>query len=75
MNNERRKQIKKAMGMLADVKGILGDVFDEEQDAYDNLPENLQGSMRASDMEDAISEISDAMDTIDEAIDMLEGVV
>ena len=75
MNNERRNKIKKIMSMLQDAKTELGIVFDEEQDAYDNLPENLQCTMRASNIEDAISDISDAMDTIDEVLDILGGVV
>jgi len=74
MNKDRRNQIKKVINMLQNAKEILNSICDEEQDAYDNMPENLQGSMRASDMEDAISEMSDALDAIDDVCDTLEGV-
>ena len=74
MNKDRRNQIKKVISMLQNAKEILNSICDEEQDAYDNMPENLQGSMRASDMEDAISEMSDALDAIDDVCDTLEGV-
>ena len=40
---------------------------DEEQDAYDNMPESLQSSDKGSRMTDAIDTIDEAISSIEEA--------
>lgn len=61
MNKQRRAKIERALD-------ILKDVLDEEQDVFDNMPENLQGSDRGIESEEAI-------DTLDEVIGELEELV
>ena len=41
MNKERRKRIREAMEALDTAHDILMDVFGEEQEAFDNLPEGI----------------------------------
>ena len=43
---------------------ILEDVLYAEEDAYDNIPENLQGSWRAEESEEAIDALNDAIDLL-----------
>ena len=43
---------------------ILEDVLYAEEDAYDNIPENLQGSWRAEDSEEAIDALNDAIELL-----------
>ena len=43
---------------------ILEDVLYAEEDAYDNIPENLQGSWRAMDSEEAIDALNDAIELL-----------
>ena len=72
MNKARRKKIQKAIDMLEmgnDVDqalAILEDVLYAEEDAYDNIPENLQGSWRAEESEEAIDALNDAIDLLTE---------
>ncbi len=67
MNNVRRKRIGEAMKHLSLARELLETVRDEEQEAYDNLPENLQESERGQKMEEAV-------DTLDTAVSDLENV-
>ena len=70
MNKARRKKIQKAIDILEtgdDVDqalAILEDVLYAEEDAYDNIPENLQGSWRAEESEEAIDALNDAIDLL-----------
>ena len=47
-------------------------IADEEQEAVDSLPENLQFSQRADDMNDNISDLYDVSGLISEYADALE---
>lgn len=75
MNNVRRKELREIVAELEKVKGRLESVMDDEQDAYDNLPEGLQCSSRGEDMDEAISTMSDVCDSLDEAIDGINELV
>ena len=46
MNKRRRSSIKIAASYLDMAIDLIRDAKDEEQDALDNMPENLQGSER-----------------------------
>lgn len=70
MNKARRKMIQKAIDILEmgdsvdQALAILEDVLYAEEDAYDNIPENLQGSWRAEESEEAIDALNDAIDLL-----------
>ena len=70
MNKARRKKIQKAIDILETGDGvdqaldILEEVLYTEEDAYDNIPENLQGSWRAMDSEEAIDALNDAIELL-----------
>jgi hypothetical protein len=68
--------------MIADVverleaaKSDLEMIRDEEQEAFDNMPEGLQGSERGEAMEEGIYQIEEAMDGLDSALDSLQEVM
>lgn len=69
-NKVRRKLIQKAINMLEmgdDVDqalAILEDVLDAEEDTYDNIPENLQGSWRAEESEKAIDALNETIELL-----------
>lgn len=65
MNKMRRRQIANAIKLIEQATEILEQVMDDEQDALDSLPENLQGPKRAEAMEDYIYTIEDFLDTLD----------
>lgn len=51
---------------------LLNDIKDEEQDAYDNMPESLQESERGCRMSEAIDNIDEAISSIEEAQQHIE---
>lgn len=81
MNKERRKEIKRIINWLEKIEKFedkplletmtknLENVMSEEQDMYDNIPENLQNSIRAMDSEEAIDSMGEALDLLYQAMD------
>jgi hypothetical protein len=55
--------------MLEDYKSKIEDILIEEQDAFDNMPEGLQYSMRGEDSQEAIEQLEEAVDIMDRLID------
>jgi hypothetical protein len=75
MNNPRRKAIQKIIDNLYDLKSQLDDVFDDEQEYRDNIPENMQGGERYERADEARDNLSDAVDGLDEVISSLEAAI
>ena len=80
MNKARRKRIASVISTLENIidydliesaKDELEDILYEEEDAYDNMPENLQYSIRGEESSDAIDSLQEAVDALEEAIDTL----
>ena len=74
MNKNRKQVIKTYTNILRDVLQKLDNVLDEERDYYDNMPENLQSSLRADASQDAIDELEEAIADIGDAIEHLENI-
>jgi ABC-type transporter Mla subunit MlaD len=72
MNNDRRKDLKKAIKLLDDAYDVIDAALGEEQDCLENLPENLQGSSRYESMTMAIESLEDALEKLDDARSSLE---
>ena len=68
MNKLRKQKIRDVRKEIENCKENLQKILDEEQDYFDNIPENLQGSMIGSDSEDAI-------DIMESCIEDLENVI
>ena len=64
MNKERRTQIKKLTNELEDVKTKLKYILRKEEGILDNTPENLQGTDRYSESENAIDVLDDVVDNL-----------
>lgn len=73
MNKQRRKEIAKAIDLIEQAREILEAVLDEEQEAFDNMPESLQCSERGETMEEYISTIEDFLDYLE--TDSLQEIV
>lgn len=71
MNNIRRKEIRRIEEVLQVLLDDIESVKDEEQEAFDNMPEGLQASDRGEAMEANISNLEDVVCNIEEAIDNL----
>jgi len=75
MNKQRRKELdtiyRKIENLLQDLETVCG----EEQDAYDNIPENLQDSERGETMYNAIDNMESALSSLEEAMDYIQEAV
>lgn len=72
MNKKRRKEISKIVSTLEDVRDRISEVIDEEQCAFDNMPESIQGSDRGCESEEAIDCLNDALDSVESALEYLD---
>ena len=66
VNEKRRERLRDALRHLTNAASIVDTVCDKEQDCLDNYPENLQGTDRFEQMEDAVDNLNDALEKIDE---------
>lgn len=71
MNKQRRKQIEGMIDKLDNIKEHISDILDDEQNAFDNMPESIQYSERGYNMKEAIDNLDDAIGNIVDAIDNL----
>ena len=81
MNKKRRNELTKLISRLETVDSILEkdelediifdleEIRDEEEEAFDNMPENLQGSWRGSESEEAIDNMDSAIEALEDACD------
>ena len=75
MNAPRRKSIQEVIDQFEDLKSTIESLRDEEQEAYDNLPENLQGSERGEAMSEAADSLDSACDSMDEVLEYLTSAI
>lgn len=82
MNKQRREKISKlkirfqsTQAELKQLSSELSSILNEEQDAFDNMPEGLQSSYRGMCSEDAIDNMEEASEKLDEVIELLNGIV
>ena len=71
MNNARRKEIEKITADLEAIKERIEALQEEEQDAFDNLPESIQHGERGDKMQSAIDNLEYAADNIQDCLDNL----
>ena len=72
MNKNRRNAISDIYDKLIDIQSNLECIRDEEQEAFDNLPESIQYSERGERMEEYISSLEEALDYVGYAVDSLD---
>ena len=66
MNKQRRKRLEKSYGLIDEAMEIIQDVMDEEQEAYDNLPESFQNGERGEEMRGYIEMLEEASGYLDD---------
>ncbi len=74
MNNSRRKQIADALSKIETAYDLLCEVKDEEEMAYENLPESLQSSERGDSMQENIDNLDEAIQGLDDVKSTLENI-
>lgn len=74
MNKYRRKVLHQLFSQLIEIRDDLEIVMEEENEAKDNFPENLQQSERYEAMEEAVYNLEEAFSGIETAIDCLGNI-
>lgn len=75
MNKQRRSRLQKVIDQLEELKQEVSSICEEEQEAYDNMPESLQDGDRGSQMYENISTLEDQESNFDELIENLQEVI
>lgn len=75
MNKARRKWIEEVMEALEQAKEDIESINSEEEEAYNNLPDNLNDSEMANAMYDNMDSLSQAADDLQGVIDQLQEIV
>lgn len=75
MNKQRRNRLQKVIDQLEELKVEVSSICEEEQEAYDNMPESLQDGEMGSQMYENISTIEDQESNFDELIENLQEVI
>lgn len=75
MNKQRRSRLQKVIDQLEELKQEVSYICEEEQEAYDNMPESLQDGERGSQMYENISTLEDQESNFDELIENLQEVI
>lgn len=74
MNKLRRKQIQEALSLIEKAYALLTNAKDEEEIAFENLPESLQESERGTAMQDNVDYLDTAVTGLEEAKEALENI-
>ena len=75
MNEERRKALREAISLLDEVRGKVKTQKEDEQSAFDALPENMQGGEKGEAMEAAIPQLDEAVNELETAISSIEQAI
>lgn len=72
MNKARRKELMELLDMAQELQPRLEALRDEEQEAFDNMPEGLQGSERGEMTQAAADALDQAATAIEEVVTGLD---
>jgi len=72
VNIDKRKRIDEATALIEEARSIVEGVTQEESEAYENMPENLQYSERGELIQEAINNLEYADNCFDELLGYLE---
>ncbi len=75
MKEARLKTLNDCLSAIKNAHDTLEAVRDEEEEAYDNMPEGLQYSERGDMMQEVIDNLDDVVGSLDDVISSLENVV
>jgi hypothetical protein len=72
MNAERRKAIAQISSDLENLRSRIDEIKEEEEEAYENLPDGLRDSEKGEAMQEAIFALEEASSSIDSVVNDLE---
>lgn len=74
MNTQRRKRRDEAIEKLNEALAIIEEIKDEEDTAYENMPESLQESERGEHLQENVDALESIYDEIETQVSELEEV-
>ena len=74
MNKQRKAEIKTQIMRLNDLINDVQKILDDENDYYDNIPENLQASLRADISEETIDQLTETIENLNGALECLTSI-
>jgi len=72
--SSRADRLNSAMSLVEDAVSEVNDLKDELQNWVDSMPENLQSSSKADEINDAISELEEVSGSLDQAVSGAQSV-
>lgn len=75
MNKARRRQLEKVVEVLTAQMEEMETIKDEEQEAFDNLPEGIQCTERGETMEENVDELDSIITDLENVIDSINEVI
>lgn len=72
MNNARRKRICKIADALNELKSQIDELYEDEHESFENIPESLHGTKRYEIAENAVDMLESASLRVENAITFLE---
>ena len=75
MNKKRRSVLREINERLSTIKDEIETVMDDEQEAYDNLPDGIRDGDRGEQMADNVSELQSVIDSLEsDVIDKIDTI-
>lgn len=74
MNKERRALLRRAADMVYEAKVIVARANDDEENAYDNLPDGIRESDRGDTMQETIDQLDNIIEELDNAYDQIREI-
>lgn len=65
MNKDRRTRLSEISDRIAEIISDLEEIRDEEESAFENLPESLQESVRGQELQEKIDGMNDILDNLE----------
>ena len=75
MNKAIEKELRNLVTKIEYCKNELEKIKSDEEYAFDNMPENLQGSFRGEESERIIDELEEILDDYENLIDNLNDIL
>lgn len=68
MNKDRRKKLDEIIEQLEALSSEIEEIKDDEDAAYENLPESMQNGEKGDKMMEAVTNMDEAIDRIEDAV-------
>ena len=75
MNKDRRDRLTEIISIIQEQMAELESIKEEEDEAFNNLPEGIQCSERGEVMEENVSEMDDIYSDLESTIDRIQELI